>query len=244
MEKDIYQYNTYAKILHNTFLFNKVDNKSIKTILQHFSIENFTKGENINPDLSTKYLYIIVQGKLKITNIDPKTGRSIALFILHSGDIHDIFTLLDGKEHIVFPIALDDVVALKIPLNKARKIINDYPEFNARFLPYLGKRLRELENFSESLVFDDTATRLSKLILKHIVKDKENNTKKELPLKLINNLSHESLSELIGSVRSVVSIKMEQLKKDGIIVSKRGYLAVKDIEKLIEKCDIFKGHNK
>jgi len=45
---------------------------------------------------------------------------------------------------------------------------------------------------------------------------------------------------MIGSVRSVVSTQMEKLKKEGIILSKRGYLAVRNLEKLIEKCDDFK----
>jgi hypothetical protein len=35
---------------------------------------------------------------------------------------------------------------------------------------------------------------------------------------------------------------MEKLKKEGIILSKRGYLAVKDLEKLLKKCDIFQNN--
>ncbi len=229
--------NSYIKILQNSFLFDNLGNELTEKLLKDFIPVFFKKGENINPNLTEKYVYIIVEGRLKITNIDPKTGRSIALFILYTGDIHDIFTLLDGKEHIVFPIALDDIIALRTTLKNARDIIKSYPKFNEKFLPYLGKRLRELENFSESIVFENTATRLSKLILKHIANTQNEND--HYPLKLINNLSHESLSELIGSVRSVVSTKMEKLKKEGIIISKRGYLAVKDIEKLIEKCDPF-----
>jgi len=228
----------YIDILKHTLLFKDINVDLADKILKEFTYTTIKKGKHLEPDIGIKFLHIILDGRLKITKIDPKTGRSITLFILHTGDIHDIFTLLDGEEHIVFPIALDDISALSIPIIKAREIIKNYPEFNKNFLPYLGKMLRELEDFSESLVFDDTTTRLSKLILKHIDNtDAEKND--HYPLKLINNLSHESLAELIGSVRSVVSIQLEKLKKEEIIISKRGYLAVKNLKKLIKKCDIF-----
>ena len=98
--------------------------------------------------------------------------------------------------------------------------------------------MRALEAFSESLVFHDTTTRLAKLILKHVHKCKENSDE-HYPVKLINNLSHEALAEMIGSVRSVVSTQMHKLKDEGAIVSKRGHLAVKNLDKLMKKCDLF-----
>ncbi len=230
--------NHSLNILQTSFLFKDIDRELLKSIIKNFTRVKWKRGESIDSDIGMKDLYIVLEGRLKITKIDPKTGRSISLFILHDGDIHDVFTLLDGKEHIVFPIAMDDIVAIKTPLSNARDIIKNHPEFNKNFLPYLGERLRELEDFGESLVFDDTATRLSKLILKHVA-PKESEDDEHYPLKLINNLSHESISELIGSVRSVVSTQMEKLKKEEIIISKRGYLAVKNLKELMKKCDVF-----
>ncbi len=226
------------EILYNSFLFSKIDKEELKQIIKKFTPINWKRNETIDSETGMKYFYIIIKGRLKITSIDPESGRSISLFILSGGDIYDTFTLIDGKEHIVFPIAMDDIYALRLPLKEARKILKNYPDFNAAFLPYLGQIMRELEDFGESLVFNDTSTRLAKLILKYTL-PKEKNLDNHHPVKLINNLSHESLAEMIGSVRSVVSTQMEKLKKDGIILSKRGYLAVKDLEKLLKKCDIF-----
>jgi len=172
---------------------------------------------------------------LKLSQIDIKSGRSATLFLLSSGDIYDVFSLLDGKEHSVEPVPLDNMELLKLPLEKARGFIKEYPEFNEAFLPYLGKRMRELESFSESLVFNDTLTRLSKLILRHTNRDKES---EHYPVKLINNLSHEAIAELIGSVRTVVSLQIKKLKEEKIIVKHKGHLVVKDLEKLINKCKV------
>ncbi len=226
------------EVLKNSELFGDLESTTLKNLLLECTSINWKKTDTIDSEIGTKYLHIIIEGRLKVTQIDPHTGRSIALFLLSSGDVFDVFSLLDGKEHIVFPIAMDDVSALRISLKRAREWICEHPEFNKNFLPYLGEKMRELEEFGESLVFNDTATRLSKLILRHVVPEKEIQDE-PYHVKLINNLSCESLAEMIGSVRSVVSSQMHKLKEEEVIFSKRGQLAVKNLEKLIEKSDQF-----
>jgi len=216
-------------------LFSSLSDKTLQDILNESTPVIWEKSKTINPDIGIDYFHIILSGRLKLTQIDPKTGRSVALFLLEEGDIFDVFSLLDGEEHTVFPVALDNVELLCIPMSRARVWLVEHPEFNKKFLPYLGKQMRVLEKFGESLVFHDTSTRLASLILRHIGLKHQN--EKLHPVTLINNLSHESLAEMIGSVRSVVSGQMKKLKEEEIIFSKRGHLAIKNLEKLIEKCD-------
>ncbi|OQX58508.1 MAG: hypothetical protein B5M52_05360, partial [Helicobacteraceae bacterium 4484_230] len=54
-------------------------------------------------------------------------------------------------------------------------------------------------------------------------------------VKLINDLSHEALAQMIGSVRKVVNLNIQELKKEGIIDASRGNLSVKDLQALLEK---------
>lgn len=103
-------------------------------------------------------------------------------------------------------------------------------------LPYLGGMMRQLESFSESLVFDDTATRLAKLILKHTDAGSEEN--KHSPVHLINRISHETMAEMIGSVRSVVTTQLNRMREEGLILSKRGKLLVKELEHLKERYNL------
>lgn len=236
MDGDTLSYKMIFDTLKETDLFKDIDDKVLKHIIETYPVQKWSKNEPIDSTVSLKHCYILIKGSMKITKIDPKTGRSITLFILQKGDLYDFFTLLDGKEHISFPVILENTMALKVPIEDMRILIESNYEFNISFLPYLGSKMRDLEEFGESLVFDDTATRLSKLILKHTLPNKDEN---HHPVKLINKLSHESIAEMIGSVRSVITTQMNKLKKEDIIVSKRGYLAVKELEKLIEKCDIF-----
>jgi len=85
----------------------------------------------------------------------------------------------------------------------------NHPSFNRAFLPYLGKQIRSLEELAADLTLHDTITRLSRLILRHT--DYGNPLQK---LKLINDLSHEELAHMIGSVRNVISRHMLKLKNE------------------------------
>lgn len=220
--------------LKNSALFGGLEEKILKEMIAECTPITWNKAETIDYKMAEEYLFIIISGRLKITHLDPKSGRSLGLFLKHENDIFDIVTFLDAKEHVVFPIALDKMEVLRIPIGRAREWLTEYPEFNAAFLPYLADKMIELESLITSLIFDDTTTRLSKLILKHTLPEKNDC---HHPVKLINNLSHESLADLIGSVRSVVSTQMHKLNDEGVIISKRGHLAVKNLEKLIKKID-------
>ena len=231
-------YNEAYETLSESSLFGGLEESTIREILDECKEVEWKRGETIDPEIGMQFMYVIIKGRVKVTQVDPESGRSLALFLLKEGDIFDVFSLLDGKEHIVFPIPLDHVSLLSIPLERAREWIEEHPEFNRAFLPYLGEQMRALEAFGQSLVFHDTTTRLANLILKHTdTCDVEN--EQHYPVKLINNLSHESLAEMIGSVRSVVSTQMQKLKEEGVVISKRGHMAVENLEKLVKKCDLF-----
>jgi hypothetical protein len=73
-------------------------------------------------------------------------------------------------------------------------------------LPYLGKPIRTLEELASDLSLHDTATRLAKLILRHV--DHENQPPE---LKLINDVSNKELASMIGSVRVVVNRHLTKL---------------------------------
>lgn len=233
LQNSSFEQQAYTILQHST-LFSTLTEKTLKEMIAECTQVTWKKTDTIDYQLGEKYLFIIITGRLKITHVDPDTGRSLALFLKGKGDIFDVFTLLDGKEHVIFPVVMDNMHVLRISLDRAREWIEEHPEFNASFLPYLGEKMRALEAFGTSLVFHDTNTRLAKLILDHTYPE---TNEKHHPVKLINTLSHESLAELIGSVRSVVSTQMHKLKEEGIIMSKRGHMAVANLEKLIKKCD-------
>ena len=220
-----------VEILKKCDLFGALSEKELAELLRECRPYRFRKGEAVDNDDGVEFFNIVLRGGLKLMHTDASTGRSIVLFLLRPGDVFDVLSLLDGEKHTCDPVAVEDLTLLRTPMKTARRWLEEYPSLNERFLPYLGHQMRTLESFAESVVFDDTATRLARLILRHA--DTESPTEEgHYPVRLINTLSHELLAEMIGSVRSVVTTQLQKLKKEELILQKRGYLAIKRLEEL------------
>ncbi|WP_201353439.1 Crp/Fnr family transcriptional regulator [Hydrogenimonas urashimensis] len=224
-------------ILGKSELFSGLDFQELDKIVSACRLTFWKKSMDIDNDEGIETFNIVVQGRVKLMQTDPHSGRSIVIFLLKEGDVFDVLSLLDGQKHIASPVAVSDTYMLRVPMATARNWLETYPELNERFLPYIGKLMRHLESFAETVVFDDTATRLAKLILRHTEKEKKSG-ENHYPVKIINNLSHELLAEMIGSVRSVVTAQLRKLKEDEIILYKRGYLAVKKLEELAKRYNL------
>ena len=188
------------------------------------------KGEILmRPEECMEHFFVILEGRVKISQINFETGKEQILYLLSNGDMYDIITLLDAKVHENMAMALDDVKLLVFPIELFREWIETKPSFNKLFFPYVAKQLREMENLASDLSLYDTTTRLVKLIAKNIEKEGDKQT-----LKLINNLSHDELANLIGTVRKVLNRNLQSLKKEGLIDIRRKEIYIKDSQNLLE----------
>ena len=233
MRKDSPYYLPSIKVLQSASLFDGVDKQMMEEILEYFIPMTLPKKSIIHSWQTKESFFVIISGRVKISQINPHTGHEYIIFLLQGGDAFDIISLLDREEHEVVIEAIDELQLLKTSMDTARNWLDRHPEFNKNFLPYLGKRMRLLENSATDLALYDTMTRLARLILKYVTdKDKQ---EQENSIKLINDLSHEALAQMVGSVRKVINHNIQELKKDGIIDSVRGNLSLKNLQKLFEK---------
>jgi len=188
------------------------------------------KGDTLmRPEECLEHFFVILEGRVKISHINFETGKEQILYLLSKGDMYDVVSLLDGREHENVAMALDEVKLLVFPIELFREWVETKPSFNKLFLPYVGKQLRDMENLASDLSLYDTTTRLVKLIARNIEQEDGKQT-----LKLINNLSHEELANLIGTVRKVLNRSIQALKKEGLIDIKRKQIYIKDSQNLLE----------
>ena len=188
------------------------------------------KGDTLmRPEECLEHFFVILEGRVKISQINFENGKEQILYLLSKGDMYDVVSLLDGKPHENIAMALDDVKLLVFPIELFREWIETKPSFNRLFFPYVAKQLRNVENLASDLSLYDTTTRLVKLIARNIEQEGDKQT-----LKLINNLSHEELANLIGTVRKVLNRNLQALKKEGLIDIKRKEIYIKDSQNLFE----------
>ncbi len=211
-------------------LFQGLEDEVLDKMLSQFRHETWKQGRQTTESETAQRFRIILSGRLKMRQINPDTGRTITLFLLQTGDGFDVVSLLDGQPDPVILEAQDDLVMLSTSMQEARRWIDEYPEFNRNFLPYLGRQMRVLANLAGDLALHDTETRLARLIMRHVHHDDP-----DKPLRLIHNLSHESLAEMIGSVRVVVNRQLQHWQREGVVVTRRGELIIKELEALFKK---------
>ena len=193
-------------------------------------VSHVKKGDTLmRPEECLEHFFVLLEGRVKVSQINFETGKEQILYLLSKGDMYDVVSLLDGKEHENVAMALDDVKLLVFPIELFREWVATKPSFNKLFLPYVGKQLRSMENLASDLSLYDTTTRLVKLIARNIEQEDGKQT-----LKLINNLSHEELANLIGTVRKVLNRSIQALKKEGLIDIKRKEICIKDSQTLLE----------
>ncbi len=220
-------------VLKKSPLFKNIEEKRLTEMLASFHHETWKKNLPAMTSRETLHrFYVIISGRMKVSQINPDTGRELTIFLLSPGDVFDVICMLDEHEHHVEVTAIDDLETLYAPLNEIRRWMEEYPEFNRTFLPYLGKQIRSLEELASDLTLHDTLTRLSRLILRHI-----DHSESCMKLKLINDFSHEELANMIGSVRAVISRHMLKLNKDGIIKSERKHIEIKNLHSLLERAE-------
>jgi len=219
------------RTLKRTFFFSGMDDAFFEMAAPHFRQKSLQKSDTIESDKTVQYFYVIVEGNLKASYCNPEDARSVTPFILSEYAVFDIVPVVDEMENMTDYIALDTCKLLQIEARYIREWIEKYPQLNTNLLQCLAKKFREMEEFSRSLVFYDTKTRLANLLFKDTLKVEQNRSSK-----ITNKLSHETLSEMIGSVRSIVTRDLQELKREGVILDKRATLIVKDLEKLKERC--------
>jgi CRP/FNR family transcriptional regulator len=227
MKREPLNTGKYENVLGKCNLLNNLDPASYKELLSLFHEEKWPKNSCVlNQEKLNNNLFIILSGRVKMYQVDQQSGKEITLFLLISSDIFDLFCLLDGCEHQVFYECLDEVKVLAVSMPNLRKWLNKNPQQYRNLLPYVGKQMRQLENYVSDIAFIDIPTRLIKLLIRNLKKDSDK-------LELINDLSNKEIAKLIGSTGAVVNRHLQKLKKKGIIEVSRKHVEIKNLPLLL-----------
>lgn len=162
-------YAQCLQILGESPLFSQLSNTILQGMLQIFHYETRKKNDiAFSPKQSSDHLYLIVSGRAKVSIYNPENGREHILFLIGPGDGFDLISLLDDEWHNAVATALDDMEVLSTSLQQARTWIDQHPDFNRAFLPYLGKQMHTLASQATDLSLYDTEARLSLLVLRNL----------------------------------------------------------------------------
>ena len=146
----------------------------------------------------------------------------------------DVVSLLDNRlENQYLSEVIEDLEVVEVPLETVEKMILEDKKFRQFFYLYLAQQLRSVEELAISLSFYDVLQR----IVQHFAKYTHTNNSKA-DLQVIDNLKHDDIASMVGSVRKVVNRSLQALKKDGVIELSRKKIQIKDFQKLLDKLSV------
>jgi len=216
--------NQQLEILTNT-------NKTFEEEFYHYAKTiTYDKGSSpFFPDDLLKHFYIVVDGRIKTYQLNLQTGKEQTLFIYKRGDMFDVISLLDNKEHDVSYEVIEKATVLEFPIQRVRYWLENDPVFNKKFLPYIAAQMRHTEELSTDLSLYDTKDRLIHLLVDNL------NPEKRFKYNLLHNLSNNEIAKLLGTVRHVIERTLKQLKADDLIETGRKKIRIKNFNKLLEQ---------
>ena len=188
----------------------------------------FKKGEDpLNSVDTSKYFYFVLSGKIKIFQIDFNSTKEQTLYLLSRGDMFDVVSLLDGIRREQMSEVLEDAELIQMPIKDVQDMILLDNNFRQLFYSYLASQLKSMENLAISLSFYDVYQRVLQLFTKFTYM-KDNKPE----LKIIDNLKHEDIASMVGTVRKVVNRSLQKLKQDGIIELSRKKIHIKKFQEI------------
>jgi len=95
MRKDSPYYLPSINVLQGATLFHGVDAQRMEEILGHFTPMTLPKKSIVHPWQTKGSFFVIISGRVKISQINLETGREYIINILEGGDAFDIISLLE-----------------------------------------------------------------------------------------------------------------------------------------------------
>lgn len=173
------------------------------------TIKLYQEGEIImNENSYIRAIPIVLTGSIRVMRVDEE-GREILLYYIRPGE-SCIMSFLGGihsETSKVKAVAEEDVEILFIPIEKAGMLIKDNSEWLDYIFRLYHKRFEELLSVVNEVAFKKMDDRIL-----HFLKEKQ---------KLIGSneisITHQELSEELGTSRVVVSRLLKQMEGEGMV---------------------------
>ena len=169
-------------------------------------------------------VYFIESGQIKLLMLSPE-GKECLLAIHAAGDIFGELCLSGFGARLETAKAMEDTVVKQIP----------YPTFFARlgrdklfegFVQYLTVRIADQQQMIANLVTVDSEQRLGKTLL-NLARTLGKKDPRSIRIEL--KITHEELSEMVGTTRPRVSIFMQRFRNLGLIeTNENNFLVIKE----------------
>lgn len=213
--------------LRNYNLFSNLTKEQINDLSNISKFTRMKKGQTIyfaNDEI--KRLYFLINGKIKISEMD-QSGNEMIKDIILTGDLFgEISFNTMTLTHEYAEILSSEVILCSFTMEEFEILMEKHPMLCLNFTKKIGDKLRKLEHRYANLVFKDVKDRL-KDFLKIWALNEGKDTPEGVLIK--NYLTHNEIASLISSSRQTVTTIINELKEEGALSYSRSQIVIPNI---------------
>jgi CRP/FNR family transcriptional regulator, cyclic AMP receptor protein len=174
-------------------------------------------------------VYFVESGQIKLLMLSPE-GKECLLAIHSAADIFGELCLCGSGERLETATAMKATVLKQIPSAQFLALLSRDSLLEG-FIRYLAVRVADQHQVIANLVMVDSEQRLGKTLLQLT---RTLGEKDPHGVRIETKISHEELSEIVGTTRPRISMFMERFRKHGLLETSRGHALVVKEKKLTD----------
>jgi CRP/FNR family transcriptional regulator len=159
-------------------------------------------------------LYLIARGRVKLCRVEETTAREAVIDILSAGSLFGESALYTAGSREKCAVAYENSLLLRIPVGDYKGGMAENRELYDYTFRLIGQRLARAERMVADFALDAIPARLEKLLLEFSRRYGINETNGVL---IDIPLPHREIASIVGSTRESVTVRLNAMRRDGII---------------------------
>ena len=160
-------------------------------------------------------LYVIARGRVKLCRVEDATGREAVIDILSAGSLFGESALYAAEpKREKCAVAYESARLLKIPVGDFKEGMAENRELYDYTFRLIGQRLARAERLVANFALDAIPARLEKLLLEF---SKRYGVPETDGVLIDISLPHREIASIVGSTRESVTVRLNAMRRDGII---------------------------
>jgi CRP/FNR family cyclic AMP-dependent transcriptional regulator len=194
--------------------------------LSSSSILEYQKGQTIySHNQPSTNVFLVIEGTVKVCRMADE-GRPVVVDIYQNEEFFGESALLNSPRRDEQAVAIENTKVMTWTLSEIEEIVTRRPRLAIALLQMLVQRSIDFGHRIESLSVDNIAKRLGRTLIRfaeRLGQDTEDGSVEMMPL------THEFLSQYVGTSREIVTQYMNQFRRQGYLrYSRKGIFVHRD----------------
>lgn len=193
------------------------------TYLPRKPVQEFAKRRVIyDPQQPSDQLYVVILGRVKISNLSEDGGHLVARIISTEG-LFGESSLIGGQPRTESAIALDNSTVMAWSPTEIEQQIDREPRLGLALSQYLVRQCIELQDRIESMAVYKTPERVMLALLQ--LADSLGTAMPDGATR-VGSLTHHTIAEYVGTSREIVTFQLNRLRRLGLLRYSRKHMDI------------------